>query len=63
MDGFIWLRVGTSSRALVEKPGGKRQLGRPRHRWEDNIKTDRRVIGRAWTGLIWLRVGTSGRLL
>jgi len=24
-------------RALVGKPEGKRPLGRPRHRWEDNI--------------------------
>jgi hypothetical protein len=27
-------------RVVVWKPEGKRQLGRPRHRWEDNIKTD-----------------------
>jgi hypothetical protein len=27
-------------RVLVEKPEGKRLLGRPRHRWEDIIKTD-----------------------
>jgi hypothetical protein len=27
-------------RALVGKPEGRRQLGRPRHRWEDNIKVD-----------------------
>jgi hypothetical protein len=27
-------------RVLVVKPEGKRQLGRPRRRWEDNIKTD-----------------------
>jgi hypothetical protein len=25
---------------LVGKPGGKRPLGRPRRRWEDNIKLD-----------------------
>ena len=25
---------------LVGKPGGKRPLGRPRRRWEDNIKMD-----------------------
>ena len=25
-------------RVLVEKPEGKRSLGRPKHRWEDNIK-------------------------
>jgi hypothetical protein len=27
-------------RVLVGKPKGKRLLGRPRHKWEDNIKMD-----------------------
>jgi len=27
-------------RVLVWKPEGKRPLGRPRHRWENNIKMD-----------------------
>jgi hypothetical protein len=27
-------------RILVEKPAGRRLLGRPRSRWEDNIKMD-----------------------
>ena len=27
-------------RVLVRKPEGKRPLGSPRHRWEDNIKMD-----------------------
>jgi hypothetical protein len=27
-------------RVLVWKPEGKRPLGKPRHRWEDNIKMD-----------------------
>jgi len=27
-------------RVLVGKPEGRRALGRPRHRWEDNIKMD-----------------------
>jgi hypothetical protein len=30
---------------LVEKPEGRRPLGRPRHRWEDNIKMDLGEIG------------------
>ena len=30
---------------LVGKPEGKRQLGRPRHRWEDNIKMDHQEVG------------------
>ena len=32
-------------RVLVRKPEGKRPLGRPRHRWEDNIKMDLRGMG------------------
>jgi hypothetical protein len=32
-------------RVLVGRPKGKRPLGRPRHRWEDNIKMDFREIG------------------
>ena len=27
------------------KPEGKRQLGRPRHRWEDNMKMDPQEVG------------------
>ena len=33
-------------RVLVGKPEGKRPLGRPRLRWEDNIKMDLREVGR-----------------
>ena len=32
-------------RVLVGKPGGKIPLGRPRRRWEDNIKMDLREVG------------------
>ena len=32
-------------RVLVGKPEGKRQLGRPRRRWEDNIKMDIQEVG------------------
>jgi hypothetical protein len=32
-------------RVLVGKPEGKRPLGRPRLRWEDNIRLDLREIG------------------
>jgi hypothetical protein len=48
-------------RVLMGKPGGKRPLGRPRHRWEDNIKMDIQevggVVGSGWS---WLRVGRGG---
>jgi hypothetical protein len=51
-------------RALLEKAEGRRQLGRPRLIWEDNIKMDlpRGCMG-VWTGSIWLWIGTGGRLL
>jgi hypothetical protein len=40
---------------FVEKPEGKRPLGRQRHRWVDNIKTDLKWDGVVWSGLISLR--------
>jgi hypothetical protein len=49
-------------RVLVGNPDGKRPLGRPRRRWEDNIKMD--LQGSWWgfvgTGWSWLRIGTGG---
>ena len=33
-------------KVLLGKPEGKRPLGRPRHRWEDNIKMDLQEFGR-----------------
>ena len=33
-------------KVLVGKPKGKRPLGRPRRRWEDNITMDLEVVGR-----------------
>jgi hypothetical protein len=48
-------------RVLVGKPEGKRPLGIPRRRWEDNIKMDFEEVGCGlWTGLSWLRIETSG---
>jgi len=32
-------------RVLVGKPEGKRPLGRPRHRWVDNIRMDLQEVG------------------
>jgi hypothetical protein len=46
-------------RVLVWKPEGKRPLGKPRRRWEDNIKMDLQEV-EAWTGSIWLRIGQTG---
>jgi hypothetical protein len=46
---------------LVGKPEGKRPLGRPRHRWEEDIKMDlKEVVGTGWS---WLGIGTGGRHL
>jgi hypothetical protein len=39
-------------RILVEKPEGKRSLGRPRRRWVDNVEMDLREIG--WDDMVWL---------
>jgi hypothetical protein len=33
------------NRVLVGNPEGKRPLGRPRHRWEDNIRMDVYEVG------------------
>jgi hypothetical protein len=41
-------------RVLVEKPEGRRLLGRPRRRWEDNIKMDLREVG--WGGMDWINL-------
>ena len=48
-------------RVLVGKPDGKRPLGRPRRRWEDNIKIDvQEVDVGVRSGSFWLRKGTGG---
>jgi hypothetical protein len=41
-------------RVLVGRPKGKRPLGRPRRRWEDNIKMDLREIG--IDGVNWIQL-------
>jgi hypothetical protein len=40
----MWEERGVN-RVLVRKPEGKRPLGKPRHRWEDNIKMDLQKVG------------------
>jgi len=54
-------RMGKSRgvfRVLVGKPEGKRPLGRPRHRWEDNIKMDLQEVDRE--GMDWIDVAQDG---
>jgi hypothetical protein len=40
-------------RTLVGRPEGRRPLGRPRRRWEDNIKMDLQELG--W-GVKWIEL-------
>ena len=37
---------------------GKRELGRPRHRWEDNIKMDLEEVGCG--GMNWIELAQDG---
>jgi len=39
---------------LVGKSGGERPLGRPRRKWEDNIRIDLMEIG--WEGMNWIHL-------
>ena len=39
------------------EPLGKETIGRPRRRWEDNIKMDFQDVGTGWS---WPRIGTGG---
>jgi hypothetical protein len=41
-------------KVLVGKPEGRRPLGRPRRRWEDGVRMDRRDIGLG--GVDWIRL-------
>ena len=41
-------------RVLVGKPEGKTPLGRPRRRWENNIKTDLQEVG--CTSMDWIEL-------
>jgi hypothetical protein len=38
----------------IRKPEGKRPLGRPRRRWEDDIRMDLKEIG--WKGVNWIHL-------
>jgi hypothetical protein len=39
---------------LVGKPEGRRQFGRPRRIWEDNIRMD--LMERMWEGVEWMHL-------
>jgi hypothetical protein len=52
--GYIWIRYFYVHYTL-RKPEGKRPLGRPRHRWVNNVKMDLREIG--WDCMDWIDLG------
>jgi hypothetical protein len=41
-------------KVLVGKPEGKRPLGRPRYRWEVNVKMDLQKVG--YEGMDWIEL-------
>jgi hypothetical protein len=52
--GMRWAGHVARMGVLVGRPEGKRPLGKPRRRWEDNIKLDLREIG--FDGANWMRL-------
>jgi hypothetical protein len=48
------MQMKNGYKSLVGEPEGKRPLGRPRHRWEENIKRDHREIG--LEGVDWIHL-------
>jgi hypothetical protein len=50
----IWGEGKDVDRVLVGKPEGKRPLGRPRRRWNDNIKMDLQEVG--WVCGDWMEL-------
>jgi len=49
--------VARMGHSLVGKPKGKRQLGKRRRRWEDNIRMDVTEIG--WEGVVWIHLAQN----
>jgi hypothetical protein len=46
--------MGSAYKILVGNPEGKRPRGRPRHRWEDNIR--RYLKGTGWEVVGWMHL-------
>jgi hypothetical protein len=49
----MWEKRG-AYRILVGRREARRSLGRPKHRLEDNIKTDLQAVG--WEGMDWIEL-------
>ena len=54
--GHVW-ETGEVHTGLAGSLEEKRPLGRPRHRWEDNIKMDFQEVG--WGGMDWIAVAQN----
>jgi hypothetical protein len=48
-------------RVLAEKIETRRQLGRPRHKWEDNMKMDLREMAWGGGGMDWIDLAQGRR--
>ena len=60
----LWALMGERRgvyRVLVGKPEGKRLLGRPRHRWEENIKMDFQEV--RCEGMDWIELAQESESL
>ena len=56
--------MSSAYRVLVGKPPGEGLVGRPRSRWEDNIKVCLKDVEcGVWIRFVFLRTGTGGRLM
>jgi hypothetical protein len=54
-------KMKNAYKTSIEEPGGKRPFGRPKHRWEDNIKIY--LKGIRYQDLYWIQllmIGSSG---
>jgi hypothetical protein len=61
--GHVALTGESAYMVLVERPEERRPLGRPRHKWENNVKIDLQgVEWGEWIGWMWHRIGTDGGL-
>jgi hypothetical protein len=60
----MWPKWESCKQGFGGEPEIKRQLSRPRHRWEENVTGIlQKLEGRVWTGFFWLRIGRSDRLM
>jgi len=55
------LNETNSFKILFVKSEGKKPLGKPRHRWEDNTNGFLEKNGMAWTRFMWIRIKVISR--